>query len=573
MSMYIWTTHSLDKLFPESQPPPEKPQRINLKLARNEREDAQIALRIPKGNGRVHASFKVSGLAGPGGAIIPAGCVSAHWLWYTWVPRNPPASADPAMVLRMAPAFFPDAFLEQARIAVIEEWTQPLWITVSAPEGARPGEYKGKITMRVEPDKGGKAEEFDVQLTATVWPFTLPAKPGLRHTEWFFPELLAQYYRIEQWSKQHWQWIGRVAADMAAHRQDTFLTPITELVAVTRGAGGRFSYDFNRLDKWINIFLKAGLDLIEGGFVAHNAAGTPPSIKWRRFPVYKADGSRLDTDGLSDEEFTPHVKGLLKAVHAHIREKGWAGRYMQHVADEPAKGAHKSWKARATQVREWMPGVRILDAIWIPEVNEVLAGHVDVRVLNMSLLPCERAQGEEMWTYVCCGPQGHFPNRFLDYASRKNRIIFWLCRTMGLRGFLHWGYNHWRHIGPVEVDAAPWLDAMGGAVYGGDPIVIPAGDPFIVYPGRDRICSSLRWEVIRKGMEDYEYIRMLEDAIQKPRKGAAPETIARARALLERIRTEIAAGPLKYAANDEALLETREKMGELLSLISEGGRS
>ena len=34
-------------------------------------------------------------------------------------------------------------------------------------------------------------------------------------------------------------------------------------------------------------------------------------------------------------------------------------------------------------------------------------------------------------------------------------------------------------------------------------------DAFIVYPGRDKICSSMRWEDVRNGLEDFEYLYML----------------------------------------------------------------
>ena len=33
-------------------------------------------------------------------------------------------------------------------------------------------------------------------------------------------------------------------------------------------------------------------------------------------------------------------------------------------------------------------------------------------------------QREEVWNYVCCGPQGFWLNRFLDFALIKNPAAF-----------------------------------------------------------------------------------------------------------------------------------------------------
>jgi len=41
------------------------------------------------------------------------------------------------------------------------------------------------------------------------------------------------------------------------------------------------------------------------------------------------------------------------------------------------------------------------------------------------------------------------------------------------------------------------------------------GDGFLVYPGPDGPVDSIRWEIIRDGIEDYDYLRILTDRINK----------------------------------------------------------
>ena len=60
MSIELWTTHSLDKVFPDSARPPRATESIVLKAARNETEDAQVVLRIPRGVEVSEGSFRPS---------------------------------------------------------------------------------------------------------------------------------------------------------------------------------------------------------------------------------------------------------------------------------------------------------------------------------------------------------------------------------------------------------------------------------------------------------------------------------------------------------------------------------
>src|SRR5512140_1597685 len=118
MAVEYWVTHSLDKVFPDSGCPPRGSREIALKAARNETEDAQIVLRIPRGLEIGEAKFAFSDLTGPKGAKLPKKHLAGHWVWYTYVLNNPPANRDPSSYLRKAPAFFPDGFLEQQQIAI-----------------------------------------------------------------------------------------------------------------------------------------------------------------------------------------------------------------------------------------------------------------------------------------------------------------------------------------------------------------------------------------------------------------------------------------------------------------------
>ncbi len=568
MGIAVWTTHSLEKLFPHTEPPARAPGAIRLKAARNESEDAQIVVRPPKGATVDEASVRFSDLVAESGARIPSERLTGHWQWYTYVLHNPPWSRDPSSWMGTAPGFYPDAFLEDSGVRIAAEWTQPLWVRVRAPEDAEAGTYRGEATV-VCRCASGEIEEIPVPIELTVWPFTLPARCGFHHTEWFSAPVVAQYYRLEAWSEAHWDWIRKVAEDMADHRVDMIFTSFRELVEVVEHPCGEWSFDFTRLDRWIATFRAAGVEWVEGAHVAGRAKWTAP-FEWRLPDILGPDGkaleeyaaANLDADAADDV-----MRRWLQAIYAHLEERWGLDKVVQHIADEPLPENLESWLPLRDKVMEWLPGVRNIDAVMCEE----LIGKVDMRVPQIQELdPAKPARpGEELWSYVCLAPQGHGPNRFLDIASIRNRILFWISFSLKLDGFLHWGYAQWRKWGPAwpeSVDFSPWTDAAAGTHYNTDYQKLPSGDAYIVYPGKTRICSSLRWEVVRKGIEDLEMLRMLEEAAHAD--GGKTEAGRKALSLIARIRADLAHDARVYTRDDRDLLAAREEAGDLLAELT-----
>lgn len=566
MAISWWVVDALEKVFPESRRPVDAAGRVFLRACRRETEDAQVAIEIPPKQRVTKATFAFTDLKGPRGAKISKDCCEGFWEWYVYVQANPPGNADPATYLRKAPAFFPDAFLEEKEVGLRGGVTQPLWLSVRVPADAAPGEYKGHVTVSLTFRYTGALERFSVPIVVQVWPLTLPEKPTLRHTEWFEPGTLADYYHCEPWSETHWTWLGRVARDMAAHKQDMILTRYPGLVKTTETKTGRLQFDFTRLDRWLDTFEGAGVDWIEGGHIARRTGDWESPIDFLRWPVEGPNGKPIDTspDAMSSREFEKYVKGILKATYDHIKARGLADRLVQHIADEPVDANVASWTRISAKVRKWLPGVPRIDAT----MAEGLEDYCEIRVPQIQhvMEPSKRKPPKELWSYVCLAPQGIYPNRFLDYASIRNRILFWLSWSLNLKGFLHWGYAHWRvwQCLPVDIPVSPWMDCTGASIYSTDCQPLPAGDTHIVYPGRRSICSSIRWEVIRKGFEDYELLRMFEQAVRRPAKRSAPAA-SRGKALLEGVKRSIAPDPARHTHDAGALVGIRRAIGETLT--------
>ena len=155
--------------------------------------------------------------------------------------------------------------------------------------------------------------------------------------------------------------------------------------------------------------------------------------------------------------------------------------------------------------------------------------------VEASELARRRSEGLVTTFYVCCSSA--FPNTFTFSRPWEALYMGWFAAAAGYDGMLRWAYNSW--------PADPQRDSRFTAW--------PAGDTFIVYPGAR---SSVRFEQLREGIEDYEKIDLLRrELMADPSAEAAacldelnrtvaqfaepdparpwPELLARARALLD----------------------------------------
>jgi len=557
-----WVEDSLQKVFQDDGPSARATTAIRLAAARNEREDAQVCLRSC--GTRAVVRVELSDLAGPDGATIPASALTADFVGYVPLFANTADNGNGEHTIRRAPAFFPDPFLEWPTVALQPDCTQPIWITVAVPEDAAAGEYRGAVTVRVDD------ASVVVPLVLEVWPFALPRKTSMWNTNWFSTGCLEEWYGIERFSEAWWTWVERVARNMGEHRHNTILTPLFMLVGITRTGAG-LVLDYANLDRWIETFDRHGVaERIEGSHLGGRGGDWESAFVFSGLTVYNADGiaEQLPAAAVDDTERCALLREFLSALKAHLIEKCWWDRFILHQADEPVPANEASYRAMADFVREVLPDVPRIDAV----MAEGLVGCLEIRVPQIQeLRDGHHVEGEELWTYTCLAPQGPYPNRFLDFSSLKTRIIPWLNWRYGATGYLHWGYAHWTAWGGSRGAVDPWSNATGGSErLPVGRLGLPPGDPHVVYPGQEKVCNSIRWEMVRKGTEDYEYLMLVEREIA--RLGEDHPASVKAHRLLREIKSELLASHSAYTRSDVALQDARRRLTEaIVELGLEGG--
>ena len=464
--------------------------------ARGETATFQLVL---KSRGRVEGlDIGVSSFTTSEGTFLMAPA-KLRFVGYVNVDR--PTQKPSSDQLRQPPADYPDVLLERDIISMGAGSAQSAWVTVNVPCNAVAGTYTAQVLIKARLKEGEITR--NVPLTLRVYPVTLD-KSRLWVTNWFAMQWPHMAISPEPESEEYYALLRRYARNMAEHRQNVALISPLGLARFGVEDGGELTFDFSRFDRWVNIFKEEGaIGLIEGGHIGGRTGGwlSPFGASVRVVQDGQVVSEQVAPDSEAAKAF---YSRFFPALVEHLRQQGWLDCYLQHLADEPTNLNVDSYRALAALVRDYAPELRTVEANHFKD----LAGAIDVWVPQLNYLhedfPYYRerqAAGDEVWFYTCVFPQGEYANRFIEQPLIKTRLLHWINFTYGITGYLHWGYNHWTTDNPVTHTTRP---------HGGPPY-LPAGDPWIVYPGSDGPLDSIRFEAMRDGVADHELLCRLAE--------------------------------------------------------------
>jgi len=269
--------------------------------------------------------------------------------------------------------------------------------------------------------------------------------------------------------------------------------------------------------------------------------------------------------------FTPEYDRLHKllfgAITQHLKDKGWLAKAYAYWYDEPRREDYPYVKKGMDLLKQDCPGLRRL---LTEQVEPDLYGAVDLWVPVLYMYNPEKCQtrqqvGEQVWWYVCTGPKAPYPNNFIDHPALNHRIRFWMMTKYGVEGSLYWSATYWR--GEGYKPRSPWLEPMsvnpGGGFWGN-------GDGMLLYPPlpekskQPLVCGpvdSIRWEILREGLEDREYFYLLQQVIETTHDS---DRRAEAQRLLDEVKGT-AESLTRYTHDPAVLARIRHEIGEFLS--------
>lgn len=350
--------------------------------------------------------------------------------------------------------------------------------------------------------------------------------------------------------------IARIDPDNPEAYVPTALAQLTEEIREDY----TFTHDFTRFDEGARRYLD------DFRFNAFNLPSMPGEI----------GGHRRFTDEYK------RLHALMQGpVIEHLRERGWLDRAYAYWFDEPSEEDYPYVAEGMTLLGENCPGLtRLLTEQPEPPLFDV----VDLWVPVLSMYrpdDCRARQeaGQDVWWYVCCGPHAPYPNNFVDHPAINQRIRPWMAQKYGVTGELYWATTFYGHMPDGKTIRNPWEDAMtyrpsGGYWGNGDGMLLyPAARAPSETPVLDGPVVSIRWEMLRDGIEDWEYMWTLKQEmarLEALRPTADLRTRREATAALREAREaldapdRLAESLVKFTQDPRDLLRERERIARAI---------
>jgi len=461
---------------------------VRMTAWRNERANAQVVLWTKEPLEQVRV--KVSALAGDAGDI-PASAVSARFVRFT-AATYAKRGAEPVS------SRVGDILDDAKSLPMPSNSFRAVWIAVKTPSLAAAGLYKGTVTAVAS---GGAKVVFPVELT--LLDRTLPAPKDWKFflDIWQHPWAVARYHGVEPFSKMHYDLMRPLWEELAAAGQKTITTTITDLpwnhqnydayhsmVRHVRRPDGSFMRDYSLWDEYVAFCESCGL----GPQIHCYTMAT-----WEHV-VYWEDEATGDVQKAALKPGSPEHEAFWGPFLSEFRDRVAAQGRLGRVYITLDERDREELYATATLIEKYGSGLK-LGMAGNKKPSEFAGIKVDnycqdiqhVTQEYLDEIHATRPYGEYTSTfYVCCSPQR--PNTFVDSPMQENRWIGLYAAAKGFDGFLRWAYANWPRDPVRDSTFGHWRP----------------GDTFFVYPG---VRTSVRWELLRDGVEECEKIRILRE--------------------------------------------------------------
>ncbi|HEX8676515.1 MAG TPA: DUF4091 domain-containing protein, partial [Segetibacter sp.] len=190
--------------------------------------------------------------------------------------------------------------------------------------------------------------------------------------------------------------------------------------------------------------------------------------------------------------------------YAHLKLNNYAGKILQHIADEPIEANKSSFIEIAKFIKGLAPNLTTIEAIQTMDV----APYLDIIVILLDQLPgaypaiqkLQQNPDKKVWFYTCNAPQWEYANRFIEFPLLKTTLLPWIASRYNLDGYLHWALDFWGD--------APYEDASI-VKFGASQMEFPGGDAWLFYPAYQTVNFSLRSLAMRNGITDVALLNLL----------------------------------------------------------------
>lgn len=376
---------------------------------------------------------------------------------------------------------------------------QPVWMTVDVPSDAKPGKYRGKLTVS---SNNAKSRSLPVELVVSEY-ILPPAHDWAFHLDlWQNPYSVARVENVPLWSDAHFEAMRPVMKMLADAGQKSVTATImnrpwngqTEdafgsMVTKIRRVDGTWLYDYTIFDRWVEFMFSLGID---------RQINCYSMIPWAlEFDYYDQATSSNTTIQATpgSPEYNEYWGSFIADFARHLKSKGWFEKTMIAMDERPLE----SMQAVLSLIRKIEPDFKISLAgsyhepvIYdIVDFSETFSGKKE---FPESVKAKRKELGLTTTFYTCCA-EAH-PNLFVISDPDEAVWLGWFAQAENYDGYLRWAYNSWTADPLTDARFRTW----------------PAGDCFVVYPGGR---ASIHFAKLTEGIQDFEKVRILRAQWQK----------------------------------------------------------
>ncbi|MCE5271264.1 DUF4091 domain-containing protein [bacterium] len=468
----------LHYVYPWSAPADsERVDSLSLRMASGDYEPLRLSLQPLRDLGQVR--LELSGLAGPGGALIPASEARVH------VPTLLTYRSG-GTGYRLVPRLLE----EKSSVEVPADRTTSFWLTLHVPAGASAGQYRG--TVRLLPERGAALE---LPLSVTVLPVTLEPVPGLDYS------MCMSYEFFELESKD------LSPADKEKVKQDglAMFRDYLEHGLTTLAVSSPYCFQWNADGTPRLEHLKATLD------GARRAGFTRPVYWYFAHYLQAAKQQHPGNIRLYDPKIMPRRAELLTREALRLDRELGAPPLGFMPIDEPRIALRQRITLELFRAVKKAPGAKIMCTT---DIGGKLLDIEDDPGGSKLLAPgqFERKSERKVWQYDN------------ESISTDNP-----CYSRYVYGLYTWrqdldGMNSW---GPATTE-----NSRGNPF---EDLDHESPDYVLIYPHSGRPWPSVNCEAVREGIDDVRYIYQIEKLIAA-KASSAPEVTAAASKWLNGLR-------------------------------------
>ena len=504
----IWTTIPSNRVFKDDSVPDEKGSAVKAGAAKNEFEPFIVVVRPASSQ-----SLRVG--VGDFGNNITCDIYQVKYVPITQATDNLGRTGD-----------YPDPLWpveNNSSVQLIQNENTAFWFSLYIPENVESGDYSSIVTIG--------SIEIPVQLH--VFNFAIPKALHIKSQMNFSYQTILDKYNV---SDAYWMYVEKIKQFFIDHR----LTPKSVLwPGGLTGRGGDYFISYNcatgeitdphdiwGFEKPANQFLN-GQDFNDGtgfpSFMAMTFQNNDASSDQRPFEF--CNSARTDTDWYESNQpqsdYNSKWFAYISHLEQYLEDQQYLDKAYYYFANEPQNQEDYDAVAWYSQeLKRAAPKLKLMlseepkpeiynnpqypDAkidIWLPVLNQYDPEQSHERARN---------HNEDTWIYFLHGTRPPYFNPItLDHPGIESKLTGWFLWKYRIRGIAYYSLNNW--------SKNPWTSPLTDN---------HNGDWFMLYPPSEtnetiaygannhRMVPSIRLELMRDSLEDYEYLFVLNQNMQ-----------------------------------------------------------